>query len=543
MLTPQRGTLSLPIWALILGCLLYLLAGLIGHDPWKTDDAVHLGVAWEFARDGNWLNPRLVQDPWFVQPPLYHWVAALMGKLLSPALAFHDGARLATAVFAGIMLFALARAALALFGDGALKGAPLLAIGTLGLLVPVHDAQPAIALLAGQALVLAGMARIANRRAVGVAAVAVGIGMSLLSAGLTGLLPSALVTLLMAFHPDQRPRRLFPSLLALVAGLGLAALWPLLLKQQQGSWDAFWHSEIAKLSLQPFSVDNLLDHLELLAWSAWPILPIGLWTLWSMRRQIREYSFALPIVAVLVALGQILVFGEPRPISHLVLIPPLILLAAGGMEKLRRGAANALDWFGMMTFTLVAALIWLGGISMMTGEPARVAKNFTKAEPGFVGTLSWSALIFAGLLSLVWLWTIFRLPRSSWRAIAHWAAGVTLVWSLIAALWMPWLDYGKTYRPVAVSLKQALGETSSCIASRNLGDGQRASLRYFADIVTRSGNGPRTNGCNWLLIQGNARNEAPPEGWRKVWEGNRPGDHSERLRLYRRNAIAINGQL
>jgi hypothetical protein len=42
----------------------------------------------------------------------------------------------------------------------------------------------------------------------------------------------------------------------------------------------------------------------------------------------------------------------------------------------------------MMTFTQVAALIWLGGIAMLTGEPARVAKNFSKPAPGFIAEVS-----------------------------------------------------------------------------------------------------------------------------------------------------------
>jgi len=35
--------------------------------------------------------------------------------------------------------------------------------------------------------------------------------------------------------------------------------------------------------------------------------------------------------------------------------PPLALLGALGVARLRRGAAAALDWFGIMTFSFCAA--------------------------------------------------------------------------------------------------------------------------------------------------------------------------------------------
>ena len=76
-------------------CGLWLLAGVVGHDPWKADDALHLGVAWSMA-GGDWLVPRIAGDPWLVTPPLYHWLAALCGKLFGWLLPWHDAARLAS---------------------------------------------------------------------------------------------------------------------------------------------------------------------------------------------------------------------------------------------------------------------------------------------------------------------------------------------------------------------------------------------------------------------------------------------------------------
>jgi len=108
-------------------CGLWLLAGVVGHDPWKADDALHLGVAWSMA-GGDWLVPRIAGDPWLVGPPLYHWLAALCGKLFGWLLPWHDAARLASALFGGLYLVVISRTAYRLDGGSAALAAPLLAV-------------------------------------------------------------------------------------------------------------------------------------------------------------------------------------------------------------------------------------------------------------------------------------------------------------------------------------------------------------------------------------------------------------------------------
>lgn len=538
---------SLPLGRLplIVFCALYLLAGLVGHDPWKVDDAVHLGVAYEFANGGDWLSPRIAKDAWLVMPPLFHWLAALLGQMFSFALDFHNGARLATATCGALLFIGLSKTAKHLHGETAALGAPLLAMGTAGLLVPIHEAQPLIALLAAQAFMHLGLARLsqspAQERLQTAAIIALSTTTGLLAVGSLALiplvgLPLVGLPLLALLHPRWQRASIFSILLpALLAGLALAALWPLALYHQNPELLAsFWKIELAKITPPGWTSETLQDHLELLGWSPWPLLPIALWAVWANRKQLGTAPFLLPLAGALLALAQVFLLAEPRPLNHLLLIVPLVLLASAGVDKLRRGAANAFDWFGMMTFSLIAALIWLGGIAMMTGGPVRVARNFTKSEPGFVGELSTPALLAAGTLTALWLYSLFRLPKSPWRSATHWAAGMILMWGLLAALWMPWMDYGKTYRPMALSLKKALADYQGCVTARNLGDAQKASLRYFAGLAPQA-HGTPSRSCDLLLVQGSARNENVPAGWRKIWEGNRAGDKGEKFRLYRFN--------
>lgn len=522
-------------WMLVLLCAVYLLAGTVGHDPWKTDDAVHLGIAWEFARHGDWLNPRIGLEAVPGIAPLYHWSAALLGEALSFALPFHDAARLASALFGALLLLGLALCARTLgqHKDAAWP-APILAVGTLGLLLPLHDAQPAIALLAAQAFAYAGVAMMRDKPLAGASISALAVGAGLWCDGLISLLillPPFLFTLL---QRDWRTRHgLTAAASGLILGIAIGGLWPLLLFWQSPAHLApWWASELSAFSI--FSGDKYLlqDHFELLSWFVWPILPIACWSVWIKRGALSDPSVLLPLVGCLFSLAEFFFITNPKPLLSLPLIVPLVLLALPGAERLRRGAANALDWFGIMTFTLMAGLIWLGGVAIATGMPARIAKNFYKAEPGFIGHLSIPAFIAAGLLTAAWAWILFGMPRSPWRSATRWAAGITLVWGLIVTLWLPWVDFAKTYRPVALSLAKVLGNNRECIASKDTGLAQKASLRYFIGLTTRPLD--EDNPCPWLLIQGASRKEPELKGMKKVWEGNRGGDKSERLRLYRR---------
>jgi len=217
-----------------------------------------------------------------------------------------------------------------------------------------------------------------------------------------------------------------------------------------------------------------------------------------------------------------------------VLLPPLALLAPLGIDALRRGAANALDWFGVMTFSLFAALVWLGYFSMVTGQPQRIAKNFLRGLPGFTAELQPLAVAFALALLAGWFVLLACAPRSPARAVLRWAGGVALLWGSFAALWLPWADHQKSYRGVARELQAKIPAGAKCIARAGLGNAQRAALSYHAGIHTRPFDRTQPSACPLLVVQGHPQHErdAPGAGWVKVADAGRPRDKDERFRLY-----------
>ena len=51
-------------------------ARLVGHDPWKPDEAYTFGVVYELLQGGSWIVPTLAGEPFLDKPPLFYLTAA-----------------------------------------------------------------------------------------------------------------------------------------------------------------------------------------------------------------------------------------------------------------------------------------------------------------------------------------------------------------------------------------------------------------------------------------------------------------------------------
>ena len=144
--TPLKTVLFLVV------CLAWLLPGLVGHDPWKVDEAVVFGTVAEILRSGDWLAFRIAGEPYLDKAPLFIWTAAAFSKALGGILAPHDAARLASGFYMALTLGLLSAATLELMGERAVRMAVLLFIGCLGLLIRAHELSTDRAGLTGVAL-------------------------------------------------------------------------------------------------------------------------------------------------------------------------------------------------------------------------------------------------------------------------------------------------------------------------------------------------------------------------------------------------------
>jgi 4-amino-4-deoxy-L-arabinose transferase-like glycosyltransferase len=532
----RRG-IRLPPAGWILAAMLafYVLAGLFGRDPWKGEDAIHIGTAWHMLHYSDWLSPDLAGRP-FHEPPLYYWSAALTGTLFGWLLPMHEALRLASGVWVALALIGLYYAGRELYGQESAAASPLILAGCAGLLFHAHDAQPMLIALAAYAGGLGALAAINHRPRLSGVFYGLAVAGCLLGAGIAPTLPLLAILPVAWWLATDRRQAWQTMAIGLAFALLLILPWPLLLLNLEPARFHGWlNTELVPLR-PPFSFSGAGRFLAMLPWFAFPALPLAAWTLWTRRKEIKASPQLLPLIFLLIIFLMLALAYRPRQIPALLMLPPLALLATPGALSLRRGAANAFDWFAMTTFSFFVAIVWLAWSAMALGWPEKLAQRAVVLRPGFVGHFDWLALLVGLAATLWWGWLIVTAPRSPYRSLTHWSMGFTCLWLLATTLVMPWFDYGLSYRPVAQAVAAALPGDHGCLAERDLNDTQLASLAYFVGIEPLAAETREGRKCRWVLVGGDTRqDQAAPEGkWTKVWEGSRPGNRKEKFRLFSR---------
>lgn len=532
-------------------CLAFILLipGLIGRDPWRGDDAEQFGVIASLLNGSGWLVPTFQQEAWS-HSPLYYWVNAAIAWPFSFFLDLPDAARIGNLFWVCITGLGLYQAArLSLSDDGA-QVLPFLMLGAPGLMLTAHEIQPELATMSGYAVFLWGISQLRFEKVFpGSLLTALGLGITILASGLPIAAPLILV-LLGIILCNNRLR--LNTLVALLLGLLLGLSWfvhaaafaddttPGL---ADALFTAIWpfntHRALADMPL------HLIGFIKLLAWTTWPAWPIALWTLWRHRLTFWRRENLVPLTMLIGALSIQVVSGPVLPSKSLVLLIPVLMLSAASVTHLRRGAANLLDAFTLTLFTLSAAFVWLGWCAMHFSWPTFLAQTVTRLEPGFSTPLTLIAPSLAFLLTIGWFVLMRNIPRSPVRGIQHWFTGITLVWALVVALWLPWLDHGMSFTRLGEQLARQV-TAPGCVATYHVANDARAALSYQLQRAM-----PRTairaaGRCDWLLVErpGHQSELTLPKQWEnatKVWSGHRRGSRAERYTLYRR-AVATPDQ-
>ncbi|PUA17104.1 glycosyltransferase family 39 protein [Glaciimonas sp. PCH181] len=579
---PASATSALPRWGLWALGLLYILPGLFGRDPWKNDDASSFGIMWTMAHGSlnTWLAPQIVGLPMPGESPLTFWIGAICIKLFGWLLGDPLAARLSTIVFFLIGSLSVWYATYLLgrrseaqplrlafggqpeprdFGRTLADGAFLIYLGCLGLLLHSHEttAKSLQMSLVAYAIYLAVRLFDASNAAPGTTRTAAfTAAFALRSAALLGLALGLLtltrgwavpITIFIGLSSLAmlREKKIAVHLLLvtlpvaiIVSGAWFLASYILL---PDGNNFTFWEDQNLRQLGWP-TLTTFAYYFKYGIWFAWPAWPFAGWAVYAWRQQRKALHIALPLTFFISL--TVMIFLTPRPDEGILLplLPALIILAAFGLPTMKRGAINAVDWFSVMTLTTCAAFIWIGWIAKETGWPAQIAKNAYKLAPGFKPGFNATALTIAILGSICWIflvnWRLSRRPAVLWRAVVLSSGGVVLCWLLLMTLWLPWINYGKSYAGVATQIEAHLPNLKQCVDT-NVGPAQRASFAYFGDIPFSELSQER---CDFLLYQDNNNTKSDDAAiwrqfsgrWKLLWSGRRPSDRDERFRLYQR---------
>lgn len=479
----------------------WVFPGLLGHDPWKPDEAYTFGLVYHILQTGDWVVPTLGGEPFVEKPPVFFWTAALFAWISSPVLALHDGARLASAFYVGVTLWFTYLLA------GRRLAAPLLLAACLGYLQHAHQLITDNALMAGFAMGLYGIA--ASRPLL----LGTGAGLAFLSKGLLGPGLLGLIALLFTHW------RTWP--LALAAFVPWALIWPALLYRAS---PALFHEWFVVNNFGRFTgsagLGGVLDHLhyaKALPWFALPAWPLAAWALWQRPR---APELRLPLAAFAIVFLVLSAASSARTLYGLPLLVPLAVLAAHGLDSAPRWLTRTL--VAIAAAGLLAGLVlWGAWLAFLAGWRHAF---FEAQAPGFTPGFGYLAFAAAAAVTLICA-AGWRRGELSMRLLA----GAALPWGLAMTLWLPWLDHGKSYRGVIAEMQSARAAVPGCVQTQGLTEPQRALFHYFAEIKTDA---VRAD-CPLLLVH--TASATPPGGGNLLWSGRRPGDDKEFFWLYRRS--------
>jgi 4-amino-4-deoxy-L-arabinose transferase-like glycosyltransferase len=562
---PAAATNALPRWVIFALCLLYILPGLIGRDPWKGDDAASFGIMWTMAHGGlhDWLWPHIVGMPMPEEGPLAFWLGAICIKLFGWLLGDPMAARLSTGLF--FMLGALSvwystyllgrrteaqPLKLAFggqpeprdFGRTLADGALLIYIGSLGLLVRSHETSAETLQISLVAYALYLSARLFDAPAKkGALKLGLILGLMVLTRG--WVLPAALFASLVAMSLYRRQTQYkLMLLLSLPLAIVVAASWVLAVALihpfDSSPYPAWMLWNYRQIGLP--SITSISYFFKYGIWFAWPAWPFAAWAIYAWRKQERALHISLPVSFLLCFVTLAFINNDPEEANLLPILPPLAILAAFGLPTMKRSAINAVDWFAVMILTGVASIVWLYWIAAQTGWPSAMAKKVEAWAPGFHSEFSIFTFIVALLASIAWFrlvyWRISRQPSVLWRAVVLSGGGAILCWVLPMTLFLSLINQRISYATVSLQMAEHLTQAYRCIDS-NAGPSQRASFAFFGKLKFA---GFSDQNCDVLLLQGN-RNSPPqiasqlfPGIWQLEWQGHRNADKDEFFSLYKR---------
>ena len=560
------ATRSIPRIIIFALTLVYGFAGLFFRDPWKNEDAIGFGGMWTLFRGNtfDWIVPHLAGRELSLGAPFPYWLGGALIRLFGPWVGAANAARLysaicffATAVAIWYATYLLGRRpevqpmAFAVGGQPDRKsygmtladGALLIFLACIGLAQNAHETTPMMAQLMGIGFILYGTVRGLDKPWQGGLWTGLGLMIVILSSNLTLSLIMVSSTIIAVLASNAK-LRLRWTLTSTVLGLIGFAIWPAL-------WYGFnlspelrhvaqvgWRNmPVMRSSISLDSIGFLGVNFWAYAWPVWPLAAISL-AHWGTNKSAgawRAPHLAIPLSLFIGSLIYVLFRVEANEHDLMILIPSLAIIGAFSLPILKRNLISFIDWFAMLSFTVIAIAVWVIWFAKVTGYPESTAANLARLLPGFQTQLNWLAFFIALAITGVWLaivrWRTSRAPKEIWRCLIISASGTTLMWVLLMTLWLPTINYAKTYRYVAARLSQVISTNTGCVNTSSLGLSQLASFDYFTKLDLRD-----DPNCPWMLTH--SQSEAQAFGSLNdkklvlIWEDRRAADRDERLRLY-----------
>jgi len=549
----QQAVQQLPRWLLFILCGIYILAGFIGREPWKAVDINAFGFMLNLATgQTDWLRPEILGQAPEVDGLIPYNAGALFiylfGQWLTPALASRLPFMLMMTLAFTCTWYAvyyLARSpqaqpiAFAFGGEAkpkdyarALADASVLAfVSCLGLAQPSHEITPMVFQLGFFAMAFSGACMMPFRpiRSFAASSIAI-IGLSLSGAPTIACVIGLWTWVTTRLDREVRSKTTSTWFLIVLA-FTVACIFSL---------DLFrWR--IAT----PDNLISLRNWFRLLIWFTWPVWPLcvlALWrwrSAWNLKQVVRHLQ--VPLMFSLIGIVSAwLTWSTDRTL--ILALPCMSALAVFALPTLNRSVLALIDWFTLLFFSSCAFVIWVVWLAAVTDWPAQPAANVARLLPGFQTQFDGITFLIALMWTICWIglvhWRVGRHRYAIWKSLALPAGGAALCWVLLTTLWLPLLDFARSYKPLISNVSRVV-PNDACVYVYGLSSGQLAGFQYHGayQLLVLNPKEKQTS-CDWLIVDADALSQAAlrnqMDDWSMPQKFRRPSDDNEDVIVFQR---------
>lgn len=529
-------------WVLLLLAFVWLWPGVIHRDLWNLEPALYSSIL-HIQQENNVFISNNYGETFFPNMPVYLWCATAFHQLsIFFPMSGYTAARLATTLFIVLSLLTIGGAGRELLGRYHGRSVVLILIGCPGVLVIGHSLDTTVMLFTAFCSFIYGIALSRRKTIFG----GLLIGISWLLAFWSGNVPPLfflwLITVLLPFSSEWRTRRYLRAItLALFIALPLLPILPLLLKHYNPTAFQFWLDHHIFGIFGGISQHHIgfspIKLIKNLLWFALPAWLIALWTI--HRRKILTHATGWFCLTWLITSSIILIFQQDNDNRQLIwLIPPLALMGAAGLDDIKRGIAAFFNWFGLLIFGFSALFLWFMFFAINYGVPAKLAQWASRFNPYFSPDWNYFPMILALSFTPIWLWAVTRRHIRGRKAITNWAAGITLIWTILLSLFLPWIESLKSYRPIAediiqnapATLIEQLQTGKECIDSDSIS--LLTALEEYGQITTLFHTTTDNARCHYRITTPHNGALDIPDNAQVLWNGTRGKRGKETIVLF-----------
>lgn len=522
-------------WLLILLTFVWLWPGIINHDLWNPNEPYIYAAIQYISTTKDFISPKIYNYPYIDNSPIYLYFGMLFKKLFYPwAMSKYTAIRLTTVFFMVLSLIFVSLAGKMLLGAKNGRSVGLILLGCPGIIIFAHIMSVLPILLTAYSIFAYSISINAKKPVLSGFFMGLGFILSFLSNNLFPIIILIIILLLLPLNKYWRNKRYIISIVfAIFFAIPIILIWPYALLEINPDFLKLWlkyhlFSSFGGINNFHFGF-GLKKYLTNIIWYTFPACTLVIFTIIKERKNIFKNNAYFLCTLWFIVASIALIFENELETNDLIhIIIPLSILAAAKLDYLKMTTAAFLNWLGITIFGTATIIIWVLFFAINYNIPNFIAQKIYKINSFYKVKIDYFPIIIAIIFVVIWLIAVTRKHIKGRQAITNWTSGVTLTWTLILTLFLPWINSVKSHRflvqDMAESLpsmiKEQLKNNQQCINSNN--KIVLITWNEYGKIPVYQNN----ENCKYL-IEVVHDNINIANNWKIIWKNNRPNKKNE----------------